>query len=371
MKIAQVTCVYPPTLGGIGQVAFQYAKYLSQKHQVTVFTPRYTRDQKVIELPGVRVELLAPKFSTGNAAYVPQITKSVKAFDVVHLHYPFFGAQELLAFNNVPKMVVTYHMVPRPSGLRAWWAWVDSFITEKKLSSKVKTWLVSSSDYAERYVRPRLGQDTKIEILPFGADDQFTVNKSNLSILGINLKPNIPVILFVGGLDRAHYFKGVHLLLKALASLSHKNWQLLVVGDGELKNEYIKQAKNLNLDSRVFFTGRLGNDDLIKAYNVAQLFILPSLNEAEAFGLAAVEAMACGLPIIASYLPGLRSLITTGDNGILVNPGDIEELAEAINFLIQRPDLATKFGNNGRLMVNANYRWPPIIARLEEIYNNL
>ena len=371
MKIAQITCVYPPHLGGIGQVAFEYAKRLSERHQVTVFTPRYFPEQRVVDLPGVKVNLLDPKFKLGNGALVPQIYDLVRNFDVVHLHYPFFGAQEYFAFGDKIKLVATYHMVPNPSGLKSLLAGADAFISERKLLSKVNTWLVSSEDYLKYQVRPRLGKAAHLETLPFGVDEKFMVTNFGNKIAGLNLKDNLPTILFVGGLDQAHYFKGVDVLLSAVAKIRNKNWQLLIVGEGDLKPRYQQQAAQLNISDQVHFAGRLSDEDLVRAYNLSQLFVLPSLNEAEAFGIVALEAMACGLPVVASYLTGVRSLIKTGENGILVNPGDVDDLAQAMSFIVTQPSLGKKMGECGRFMVDNQYRWPKIITRLEAIYEKL
>ncbi|MFA4937508.1 MAG: glycosyltransferase family 4 protein [Patescibacteria group bacterium] len=372
MKVAQLTCVWPPYGGGIGKVAFEYSKILSANHQVTVFTPRYNKNQPIIKLTGVQVELLPSIIKIGNAAFLPQLISKLKTFDIVHLHYPFFGVQELLALGRYPKMIVSYHMVPRATGLKGWLFNTDCQWTEKKLASKVITWIVSSTDYAESIVKPRLGNSSVIKILPFGISDKFIPRAKSMTLLQkLNIKKNTPVLLFVGGLDKAHYFKGIETLIKALTQLSSKNYKFIIVGEGNLKNHYKGLAKKLGVDSQIIFSGYVSDDELPNYYCLADVFVLPSLNQAEAFGLAAGEAMACGLPVIASNLAGVRSLVKNGETGLLVEPGNIKALAQAISNLLANLSQAKRLGQNATKQVNNEYRWPAIGKKLLEIYSLL
>ncbi|MFH1111907.1 MAG: glycosyltransferase family 4 protein [Patescibacteria group bacterium] len=372
MKVAQLTCVWPPYGGGIGKVALEYSKILSANHQVTVFTPRYNKNQPITQLAGVQVELLPSILKIGNAAFLPQLISKLNKFDIVHLHYPFFGVHELLAMSQQSKMIISYHMVPEATGLKGWLFNIDCQWTEKKFAKMANIWIVSSEDYAENIVRPRLGNSAMIKILFFGISDKFIPGVKSVALLQkLNIKNNTPVVLFVGGLDKAHYFKGIETLIKALTQLSSKNYKLIIVGEGNLENHYKELAKKLGVDSQIIFAGYVSDNELPNYYCLADAFVLPSLNQAEAFGLAAGEAMACGLPVIASNLAGVRSLVKNGETGLLVEPGNIKALTQAISNLLANLSQAKRLGQNAAQQVNNEYRWPAIGKKLLEIYSLL
>ena len=147
-----------------------------------------------------------------------------------------------------------------------------------------------------------------------------------------------PTILMVGGLDRAHYFKGVDVLINSLASLRRANakldFQAVIVGDGDLQKSYQALAERLGLTDRIRFAGAVSSQQLPLIYNLADLFVLPSINRCEAFGIVLLEAMASGLPCLAANLPGVRQVIAPGVNGELIEPADCVDLAEKIADLV-------------------------------------
>jgi glycosyltransferase involved in cell wall biosynthesis len=128
-------------------------------------------------------------------------------------------------------------------------------------------------------------------------------------------------MVFVGGMDTAHYFKGVPVLLEALAGLLQRDdWQAELVGDGDLRASYEQQAKALGLEGRVQFLGRM--EDLTSFYRGAWVHVLPSTDVSEAFGLVTLEAGASGVPSMVSDLPGMRDALCPGSTGWVVPAGD-------------------------------------------------
>ena len=168
--------------------------------------------------------------------------------------------------------------------------------------------------------------------------------------------PRNDYFLFVGALDRAHYFKGLSLLLRAFKFVDSGSRQrrvrndtnvaapapdrdpvsgmtesprLVVVGTGELLNAYKKEAAHLGIADRVTFTGGVTDEELARWYAGARAEILPSTDRSEAFGIVLIEAMACGTPVIASDLPGVRTVVERVHGGVLVPVGIASSLRGA------------------------------------------
>ena len=318
MRIAIVTPVYPPYRGGIGTVADHDARCLrALGATVDVFTPAHN----VLSKAEAGVARLQPFYAWGNGAVLLTLISKLRGYDVVHLHYPFFGSDVLAAFAaklwNIP-LVVTYHMKPRASGILGLTFRTYRFVLEPFIFRSARLLLVSSKEYAQEHgVHHR-----NMEALPFGIDterfipgDRFAARRS------FGLHEDVPTILFVGGLDRAHYFKGVDVLLSACAAMT-TSWQLLIVGDGNNRRSFEKLAADLGITDRVHFAGSVLFEDLPRAYQSADVHVLSSIDRSEAFGLVTLEAMSSGVPSIVSDLPGVRSLIVPNETGMCVPPTD-------------------------------------------------
>jgi glycosyltransferase involved in cell wall biosynthesis len=180
------------------------------------------------------------------------------------------------------------------------------------------------------------------------------------------------VILFVGGLDRAHYFKGINVLIQAVKRIASRgDFVVLVIGDGDLRDSYEGIVKNVGLSSVIKFIGSVSDNNLPKFYSNADMLVLPSVDKSEAFGIVSLEAMASGVAVIASDLPGVRSVIDKKKTGLLVKPANVENLANMINSLLDNPRLAAAYGKAGREKVLENYTWEKIGYKLDNLFRNL
>jgi len=407
MKIAQVVCTFPPYPGGIGNVAFYNSLELARLgHDVFVFTskqPFFT--PPVNGLHGgyeegslLKIKRLLPLFHYGNAAFLPQLfwqlngfDKLTTSFDIIHLHYPFFGGAEVIwlkkLLNKKTKLVITYHMDVVGRGLLGcFFRFHNKFLMPRIIESADKV-IVTSFDYAENsnlapFLKKRKEKFTEI---PCGVLINYFKprEKSQELLLKYNLRKEDKIILFVGNLDRAHYFKGVDYLLRAFALLQKRlgveqirqkqggRIRLLVVGAGELLPGYQKLARDLGIENKVIFTGFIPNGELAKHYNLADIFVLPSIDKSEAFSLVVLEAASSGKPVIASNLAGVRSVVKEGETGLLVEPRNEGDLAKIISFLLGEEELRRRMGEAGRRMVEEKYSWEKIGKRLEEVYREV
>ena len=181
----------------------------------------------------------------------------------------------------------------------------------------------------------------------------------------------MPVFLFVGGLDRAHHFKGLPVFLDALKGLLPYQWRALVIGDGDLRASFEMNAFHKGLGERVTFLGNVTDAELPAYFRMADVHVFPSTERAEAFGLVAVEAAASGIPSVASDLPGVRSVVLNGETGLLVPPRDAEELRKALLLLLEQTDLRERLGHAAFKRAEAEFSWSPLITKLEGVYTQL
>ena len=138
-----------------------------------------------------------------------------------------------------------------------------------------------------------------------------------------------PVILFVGQLNKAHRHKGLPILIRALRHLDPST-TLVVIGSGNWLSHYAADAKHAGVADRVVFAGIIPEEEMPLYYRGADLTVLPTYTDAEGFGMVLAEANACGRPVIGTNVGGIPSVIKDHHNGLLIEPGDLRGLEQAI-----------------------------------------
>ncbi len=379
--IAHVSATFPPYWAGTGNVVYHNARLLHERgHRVTVFTAR-TPGAGELELP-FRVERLPALFRLGNAPCTPDLVRRLRGFRLIHLHYPYiFGAEfALLAASlyRVP-LVLTYHnrlLDPTPLK-RALFGLYNRTAEPLLLLRTAKLLAVRREHFASLHPRARV----RVAELANGVDTRaFAPGDRALARAELGLPDGVPVALFVGALDQAHRFKNVEGLLAAFARLPLPDARLLVVGDGDLRPALATQARALGLADRVRFLGARAPQALPTLYRAADVTVLPSTG-VESFGLVLLESLACATPVIASDLPGVRTLVATGDvqedgrasgeDGLRVPPGDVAALRGALYALLSDPARAARMGRAGREKVVAEFDWRAVGDRLEGLYGEV
>jgi D-inositol-3-phosphate glycosyltransferase len=182
------------------------------------------------------------------------------------------------------------------------------------------------------------------------------------------------LLLYVGRLER---LKGVEVAIRALALLRdrrHDNVRLLVLGEDsregdESEKERLKAiASSLGVREWVDFLGSVAQHELPYFYSAADVCVMPSYSES--FGLVALEAQACGLPVVGSAVAGLRSMVRDGVSGYLIEGHDPATYAERIGRLLADPDFAAQMGRRGRLLAQT-FSWTRTADRLQELFEQL
>jgi len=179
--------------------------------------------------------------------------------------------------------------------------------------------------------------------------------------LGFSKKDRI--VLYLGRLTKE---KGLDVLLEAFRKASRlPNYQtakLLIVGDGPCFNDLNHRSRGLGLEGMVRFVGRVPHKEVLKYYQAADVFVLPSIAD-EGLPMTVIEAMAVGLPIVASRIGGIPEAVADGKTGLLVKPGDIEELETALVKLLADEDLRLRMGEKARQVAKAKFNQEAMVGK--------
>jgi len=279
--------------------------------------------------------------------------------DVVHAHYSL-NWYPLIAIAacrrlQVPCITTIHSLLPgyeRPPMRQ-----VYSLTPHRPLLSRARA-LISVSRAIDSFVEALVGRGVRRIIIPNAVDtDRFRPPPR---------RPDGHTVLYVG---RLVYRKGVHVLLQAFREVAREvaEARLVIAGSGYLEPALRALALSLGLRGRVEFKGAV--DDEVKAslYRESQVVVVPSLY-GEGFGIVAIESMASGTPVVASSVGGLREVVRHEVDGLLVRPGSVRALAEAIRSVLTDRALRERLSRSARARVESEYSWSSIAPRIVEAY---
>lgn len=365
MKILQVCPFTWDKPGGVQNHVRQLSTHLRRRgHSVRVLTPGQAPfrrgDVRIVGRPA------AIKFngSMPEISLTPRAARIVREFlrefrpDVIHVHEPLCPSTSMLAtwYANAP-VVGTFHAnFPH----HVWSGRIYSLVapllqpTFRKLDRRLAV-----SNAARHTVCTRLGE----------GDVQIVPNGSDVDVFATAVPAPLPPgrkLLFVGRLERR---KGFPVALQAFTALAQEydDLRLVVVGDGA--DRVAADTLPPDIRARVHMMGKVSDDALPTYHRASDIFVSPATGS-ESFGIVLVEAMAAGLPVVASDIPGYRDVARDGVEGLLVTPTNPEALAAGVRRLLDDPDLAASLGARGAERARA-FAWESIVDRLEEIYGEL
>jgi glycosyltransferase involved in cell wall biosynthesis len=375
LRIAHLTATFPPYPGGAGNTAFRFAReQAAAGHQVEVFTAPAPGEPPD---PGaVVVHRIDPVFAIGNAPLIPSIAR-VEGFDVVHLHYPFIFGSELTLLGRLRRgrrgqaLLVHYKNRLVGKGPRGAMFAVYEHTVAPALIRAADRVCVLSADHANSvpYLR-RTGErePQKLIQMPNGVDaDLFCPGDGTALRERLGIPASATVAAFVATLDLAHHFKRLDVAIDAVARLGDPDLHLVVAGGGELLDGFERRASEAGLGERAHFLGAVPHAELPGVLRAADLFLLTT-EPPESFGIVLIEAMAAGLPAIASDYPGVRAVVDEGETGLLVPRGDPDAVAAALGQLIAAPDRRREMGERGRAKAIAEWSWPRLVERMDDAY---
>jgi len=245
---------------------------------------------------------------------------------------------------------------------------------EGEIAQQADVMIASTADEAEELVDAYRADPARVVVIPPGVDlSMFQPMDRDQARRTIGFEGG-QMLLFVGRLER---LKGVEIAIRALALLSdreHPDLRMVIVGEDvregeESEKERLKAvATGLGIRDRIDFVGSVAHHELPYFYSAADACVMPSYSES--FGLVGLEAQACGCPVVASGVPGLRSVVRDGVSGYLIDGDDPAAYAERIGRLLADPQSAQQMGRRGSLLAQ-RFSWTRTADRLEDLFDGV
>jgi D-inositol-3-phosphate glycosyltransferase len=335
----------------------------------------------------------SPVNKTSLASYVPEFVEGVKSFaaekgihyDLIHSHYWMSGLVAIPlsdAWGGVP-IVQMFHtlgeMKNRVAQSTAERESPDRIAAEKRILTRADRVIVATLAEQTQLRFLYKASDRKLEIIPPGVDtSHFYPIPADEAKQFLGLKPWDRMVLFVG---RIEPLKGVDTLIRAMACVKLKTQlgpvHLAIIGgepdaDPALMTAEMARLQRLSDDlcmgQTVVFLGKRGQDTLPYYYCAAEVLVMPS--HYESFGMVALEAMACGTPVIASEVGGLGFLVQDGETGFTIPNGDPEILCDKLSLLLGNAPLRSQMGERAA-EVAQDYSWQNIARQVVDVYEEL
>jgi D-inositol-3-phosphate glycosyltransferase len=379
-RVCLVTHYFPPHKGGIEQVSFEQSKRLTEMgYQIDVLTSKY-EGRNMNPLKGITIHHY-PSLNVAKRFGVPYPIISFEAYkmfthligkcDIVHAHGHVYMASYMagmVAKKLKKPFIVTQHntFIDYKSFLNIVEQLNDMVIGKSVLRHADRITTVSKE--TKKYVL-RLGADkTKTSVIYNGVDtDLFRPANKNQSRKKLGLPNNRKIVLSV---RRLVYKNGLDTLIESVPKVAQKHPDVLfvVAGKGPSRKLVEDRIKELGISQNIKLAGFVPDEQLPLYYDAADIFMLPSAS-GEGLPLVLLEAMACGVPVIATKVGGTPEIVNHMKNGVLVPPIDTEAMAEATSKLLSEEKLRTTIGEEARRNVENRFTWTENVRQLQEVYN--
>lgn len=369
MRIGIVSQSYYPRYGGVTEHVHHTAVELRRRgHQVTIVTSRFRRGEAPsdCEVERIGYNLLIPF----NGAFVDlavgiRLRRQFRGllrrhrFDLVHTHAPLVPTLPLIAVETAEcPQVGTFHTTSGPSRL------IEAFRGPLARRMARLDARIAVSETARDFVAQYFPGD--YVVIPNGVDtDRFHPDVAPFAEWRDPARVNL---LFVGRLDPR---KGVQVLLDAMPEVvarTRGRARLLVVGDSYLRRRFEASVAPATRE-HVRFLGHVSSRDLPRWYATGDVFVSPALGH-ESFGIVLAEGMAAGRAVVASDIPGYRSVVQPGVNGLVSPPGDVAALADTLAGLVEDAGRRAELARQGRTRA-LEFAWPRVTDRIEAVYRDV
>ncbi len=387
MKVLLANDTYPPQLNGAAVTTQRLAKGLAERgHTVSVVAPSQAyRDEvhpdttchsvTVYRVKSLTTKPIHPDFRVVSVARIGAKLERIFRFlepDIVHIQNHFIlgkGCLKLSRKLDIP-IVGTNHFMPDnvlqyiPKPLRQMSAsmmWKECVKVYNRLDC------VLTPSYAGLSLLQEAGLTAPARVISNGVDlkrySKGPVPESLYRKYGI--RPDVPAFIVVGRLDKD---KKADLVIRATMEVTASaDLQVLIVGKGKDQAEFWELSKRLGADGKVVFTGYVPDDDLEGLYNLADVYVAPG--SAELQGIAVMEAMATGMPVLVANAVALPELVEDGVNGYLFEATP-DDLSRKILLMLEHRDRWEAMGENSMARMQ-RHDMPSVLAEVEQVYGEL
>jgi glycosyltransferase involved in cell wall biosynthesis len=361
MKISIFVKMFPPKrIGGTEIATFNIAKHLSKRHEVHVFTtldeglPKesYIEGFYVHRVPWPNIRLL------GGLLFLINVTRLLKKIkpDIIHIQNIEFG-KDIFLLNKILRK--TFVIWARGSDIN--FLFIDKKNWLLKLVLKEADAVISLTYDMKKKIMEVYNRE--IFVIPNGIDLNIFEGLSKNELRNkFGLNKTQKIILYAGTLRPV---KGLTYLIEAVKIINDKNNRLLLVGYGEEREHLENLVKKLKIENIVTFVGEVPNKEVFEYMTASDVLVLPSLSEG--FPNVILEAMASGLPIIATKVGGVPEIINNEVNGFLIDPKNPQQICEKILLIFKDEKLREKISQNNKMEAK-KYSWESVIDNLEKVY---
>lgn len=372
MKIIQATKAYSPHIGGIETIVRQLAEGFAQKDGIeskvivcndSNCASRETLNDVQIKRTATYARIASLPISP---AYPYQLLS--ESADILHIHEPFLIA---------PAAYLAFRSLAREKFKRLVIWWHSDIIKQQNISNlylplqkailrEADAIIVATPNHIDSSMILGEFRD-KCHDIPFGIDiPRFRMtSECQQKVNVIKERYGKPIILFFG---RLIYYKGAEYLIEAMNSIPEAH--LVMVGKGTLRESLeLMASKGIG---NISFIPYLSEEDLVAMYHACDIFVLPSVENTEAFGIVQLEAMACGKPVISSDLPtGVTYVNQDGVTGLVVKKRSSQELVRAIKYLLENETIRQELGNTAKCRVESDFTVSGMVEQTLNLYNEI
>lgn len=358
MRILIITTFYPPAKGGIQTYSYQIAQNLVELgNDITVFA---------LSCDGIKKIFLSPSFRTYKNG------KKVSFLNVLTRH------DAILVTSWFPSAIIGVFLSRLYSAELFISAHGNELLYPKRnpvlhklmlfcFKNAKKIFAVSS--YTKQLLINEGIEENKIAVIPNGTDPQrFNLNIDFKELVKKHDLQNKKIILSISRLVKRKNFGAViEVMPEILKEVPDAVY--IIGGTGPMEEEWKKLAEEKEVEDKVIFVGYIPDEDLPKYYAMCDVFVMPSIEmkeegEVEGFGIAFLEANACGKPVIGGKSGGVEDAIVDGETGFLVDPINKKEIKEKIIKILKNPSLAKSLGMKGRKRIEEELSWRKVTERL-------
>ncbi|SIR73342.1 rhamnosyl/mannosyltransferase [Haladaptatus litoreus] len=365
-KVLQVSKFYYPDVGGVERVVQQLAEGLNSLYDMRVLASATEGigEQTIVNgVPVSRTSSFGTVLSVSASPTFPaQLAWLQRDADIIHYHLPnpLCVGSHFITPKTDAKIVVTYHsdIIRQKSALKFYRPFLRRFLDKADRIMVTSPNLLQSSEHLAPY-------EHKCTVVPLSINlDDYSDPTGEPPELPVD--PDRPTLLFVG---RLIYYKGVEYLVDAMTQIDAT---LLIAGDGELRESLQERAAACGVDNKVHFLGYVPDKHLPHCYEAADLFVLPSVEPSEAFGIVQLEAMAYGTPIINTNLrTGVPWVSKDRETGRTTVPRDSDALANEINEVLDNKELLHEYGENAYQRVQQRFNEETMLDQVNQLYREV